>query len=225
MTLGSKEIIMVENYPQSDLAYKGIDSYGEEALKIIDENPFEPFIDMLARKKQMWGNKQVDQMSYRKDSLSNSLTYLLPQIEERALEMFDLLLKCEGLKHTEHPYYYHSAELINFVLKEPSDELKEELFMQIIKQQSSGKVIYLKLMALACCFIKPSIRMYAPLLNYFKSKYHSHQLYKEYYSFSFFNLIKRKRRGYSRFRYTEAAWLYHLRSAFVDAHAQDPYPV
>lgn len=40
MTCGVKEIIAVENYPQSDLAYKGIDTYGQEALKVIDENPF-----------------------------------------------------------------------------------------------------------------------------------------------------------------------------------------
>lgn len=43
MTCGQKEIISVENYPQSDLAYKGIDSCGAQVLQVIDENPFEPF--------------------------------------------------------------------------------------------------------------------------------------------------------------------------------------
>jgi hypothetical protein len=81
------------------------------------------------------------------------------------------------------------------VLKEPEEELKEELFMQLIKQQSSGKIIYLKLMALACCFVRPSLRMYAPLLHHLKAKFHEHPLYKEYYSFCFFNLIKSTKGG------------------------------
>lgn len=96
---------MVENYPQSGLAYKGIDSYGEEALKVIDENPYEPFQEKQTRKK----GRNLHIMEYRKESLTNSVTYLLPEYEERAIELFDQLLKCEGLKHTEHPYYYHAA--------------------------------------------------------------------------------------------------------------------
>lgn len=32
--------------------------------------------------------------------------------------------------------------------------------------------------------------MYAPLLHYFKRRYHDQPLYKEYHSFCFFTLIK-----------------------------------
>jgi hypothetical protein len=62
--------------------------------------------------------------------------------------------------------------------------------MQVIKQQSSGEAIYLKLMALFSCFVKPPLRMYIPLLNYLKKHSKENPLYKEYYSFSFFQLIK-----------------------------------
>jgi hypothetical protein len=93
MTSSVKEIIMVENYPQSDLAYKSIDSYGAEALKVIDENTFENLRTLILRKKHIW-DKLADIMVYRKDSLNNSVTYLLPQFEEKALHMFDMLLRC-----------------------------------------------------------------------------------------------------------------------------------
>jgi histidinol dehydrogenase len=43
ITRSTKEIIIVESYPQSDLAYKSIDSYAAEAIKVIYENPFENF--------------------------------------------------------------------------------------------------------------------------------------------------------------------------------------
>jgi hypothetical protein len=80
MTSSVKEIIMVE-------------TYGAEALKVIDENTFENLRTLILRKKHIW-DKLADIMVYRKDSLNNSVTYLLPQFEEKALHMFDMLLRC-----------------------------------------------------------------------------------------------------------------------------------
>lgn len=93
MTSAHKQVIMVENYPLSDLAFKSIESHGAEALKIIEESSFLQFRGVILRKKKNWDNFQ-DTMQPRKHSLSNSLTYLSPQLEEYALEMFDLVLSC-----------------------------------------------------------------------------------------------------------------------------------
>lgn len=46
------------------------------------------------------------------------------------------------------------------------DSLKEEVFLQVIKQLSSRKPIYTKVLCCLCYSVKVSTKFYIPLLNY-----------------------------------------------------------
>ena len=52
------------------------------------------------------------------------------------------------------------------ILYKSNDNIKEEAYLQVIKQISSKKEIYVKILCCMCYCVKPSTRIYVPLLNY-----------------------------------------------------------
>ena len=74
------------------------------------------------------------------------------------------------------------------------EDLREEAYFQVIKQLSSGKKVYLKIMSCLAATVAPTTRMYLPLLNYI---YEEHLDVENrdnaaYYNYIFFALIKSK---------------------------------
>ena len=71
------------------------------------------------------------------------------------------------------------------------DNLKEEIFLQLVKQISSKKEIYLRIFCSVCYCVKPSTRIYIPLLNFLYEEASIYEnLPKELLSYCFFHLIK-----------------------------------
>lgn len=46
------------------------------------------------------------------------------------------------------------------------EDFREEGYFQVIKQLSSKKKVYFQILACLCVTVRPSARMYVPLLNY-----------------------------------------------------------
>lgn len=72
-----------------------------------------------------------------------------------------------------------------------NDNIKEEVFLQVIKQISSKKQIFMRILCCLCYCVKPSTRIYIPLLNYF---YEEATIYenvpKEIMNYCFYHMIR-----------------------------------
>jgi hypothetical protein len=158
---------MPENYPFSNYALKKITSYHEDALNSVRRLTFSQYCKYNLRKKgSIFSLSESDPLKYKPTIITSSLTYLAERDNELALESFEYLLKAGGEIQTKFNYLYEINQLIELVHK-ANDNIKEEVFLQVIKQISSKKQIYMRILCCLCYCVRPSTRIYIPLLNYF----------------------------------------------------------
>ena len=183
--------LMPENYPFSDYAVKKITSYHDDALNSVRRFTFTQHCKYNLKKKGgFFSLSEGDPLKYKPTMLTSSLTYLSERENEVALECFELLLRAGGEVQSKHNSLYEINQLIELVFA-ADDNLKEEVFFQAIKQISSKKQIYARVMCCLCYCVKPSTRMYIPLLNYFYEEATLFEnLPKELLNYCFFHLIK-----------------------------------
>lgn len=107
-----------------------------------------------------------------------------------ALEAFEYLLKAGGEIQSKFNYLYEINQLIELVHK-ANDNIKEEVFIQAIKQVSSKKQVYMRILCCLCYCVKPSTRIYIPLLNYFLEEATLFEnVPKEIMNYCFYHMIK-----------------------------------
>ena len=84
--------------------------------------------------------------------------------------------------------HHYSAHIVNKVLK-MDDEFRDEIYLQIIKQMNGPHKFfeYFPLFTLMCAVVKPSLRLYIPLLNY---AIHHRPKSKTAFNFIFYSLIR-----------------------------------
>lgn len=81
------------------------------------------------------------------------------------MDAFEILLKAGGELESSHNWLYESSRLVELA-HSIDDSLKEEIFLQVIKQISSRKPIYMRILCCLCYSVKLSTKFYIPLLNY-----------------------------------------------------------
>ncbi len=91
------DYMMPEKYPFSDYAVRKISSYNEEALNAVRKITFNNFYKYNLRKKSgLFSECEKNPLKYKKISLSASLTNLVEDENEIAIQAFDYLLKAGG---------------------------------------------------------------------------------------------------------------------------------
>ena len=167
---------------------KSIGNYNPQALDTILKADYKEFFESLLVKRKSWGKLETPshRLEYKK-SMQTPLTGLKEEYHDEAIEIFNLLFTMESTEFT-YPKHHHIAVIINRVIA-AEDELRDEIFLQVIKQMSSTERHndYLPLFVVLCTVVKVSLRMYIPLLNYliYKSKNSIHA-----YSYLFYAVIK-----------------------------------
>lgn len=74
---------------------------------------------------------------------------------------------------------------------EGDDSMREEIYLQIVKQTSSKKELYTQILCAMCYCVRPSTRLYIPLLNFMYEEYTLYEnLPKHMLNYCFFHLIK-----------------------------------
>ena len=91
-------------------------------------------------------------------------------MKEKALEMFALMVLLEE-DNLDHPRCHYLARVANQTLPLP-DELRIEVFLQVIRQMTGEKhALYVRLFCILCATVTIPEKMHKPLLNYMLASY------------------------------------------------------
>lgn len=90
------DFVLFEEYPKSNYCFKKIKSYNQQALESVKKYSFESFCEKNIKPEGFWVFRTFDRLKHQKQPLSDSLTYLNQLQTEKALQIFEYLLRAGG---------------------------------------------------------------------------------------------------------------------------------
>ena len=110
-------------------------------------------------------------MTFQKEMIGSSLLKLPSSLEDMSIQLFKNLLSYMGLRKSSKKHMSHIIKFIKISISAP-EELKDEAFIQVIKQLSNNDNIQYvnkawNFLAVLCSSYPPSVDLYKCLIHFF----------------------------------------------------------